>query len=240
MHNFFHKTHLLLILIPLLSGCSASSFSGLFSHYSEQMNGVKQAQQQGGFQQAISLIPKRSSSDGSYNLGLLEKARLEYLANNTTQSKQDFAQVYQQVQQNQQGAKIELSRGAENIAAIMSNDNAIRYDIPLYEQSMLHSYQAINYLSQQNLSGALVEVRRANLVQEAALKTNAKNIDNSQKNIANQNGAINALPEQYPSMNNVIGQVKMVFKMLIPFICRLYYMKRQINTMMRILITKKR
>ncbi|NQY86964.1 MAG: hypothetical protein HRT51_04305 [Colwellia sp.] len=212
MHNFFHKTSLLLVVIPLLSGCSASLFTDLFSNYSQQMSGVKQAQQQGNFQQAISLIPKRSSNNGSYSLGLLEKARLEYLANNNKQSRQDFAQTYQLVQQSQQGAKIELSRGFENIAAVMSNDNAIRYDIPLYEQSMLHSYQALNYLTQQDLSGALVEVRRANLVQESALKANANSIYASQQSSIAKGFSMDSLSEQYPSMSRAIGKVKNGFQ----------------------------
>lgn len=212
MQKFLHKTHLLLIVIPLLSGCSISSFGDLFSNYSQQMNGVKQAQQQGDFQQAINLIPARNSNDGSYSLGLLEKGRLEYLANNNNQSRQDFEQTYQLVQKEQQGAKIELSRGFENVTAVISNDNAIRYDIPLYEQSMLHSYQALNYLSQQDLSGALVEVRRANLVQENALKANAKTIENSQKNSITQESGMDSLSQQYPSMNEAIGKVKNGFQ----------------------------
>ena len=196
MHTFFHKIRLLLLVIPLLSGCSTRSFTDLFSNYSQQMKGVKQAQQQGNFQQAISLIATRSSNDDSYSLGLLEKARLEYLANNNKQSIDDFAHAHKLIQQNQQGAKIELSRGFENVTAVMSNDNAIRYDIPLYEQSMLHSYQALNYLAQQDLSGALVEVRRANLVQENALKANTNSLDASQQSRIAQGASIGSLPKQ--------------------------------------------
>ncbi|MDX2369832.1 MAG: hypothetical protein QNK36_15760 [Colwellia sp.] len=212
MHTFFHKTRLLLLIIPFLSGCSASSFTDLFSNYSQQMNGVKQAQLQGNFQQAISLIPTRNSNDGSYSLRLLEKARLEYLANNNKQSRQDFEKTYKLVQQSQQRGKIELSRGFENITAIMSNDSAIRYDIALYEQSMLHTYQALNYLAQQDLSGALVEVRRANLVQESALKSNANSLDAIQKSINDQEVSIGNLSQQYPSMNRTIGKVKNGFQ----------------------------
>ena len=176
------------------------------------MHAVKQAQQQGNFQQAISLIPTRSQSDSSYNLSLLEKARLEFLDNNNKQSQEDFAQVYELVQQAQLAAKVELSRGIENVAAVMSNDNAIRYDIPLYEQSMLHSYQALNYLAQKNLSGALVEVRRANLVQEQALTTNAKSINRYQEKMAGQGLNSDELYRQYPAMNTTIGNIKNGFQ----------------------------
>ena len=53
----------------------------------------------------------------------------------------------------------------------MTNDNAIGYQLAPYEQSMLHTYQALNYLYTDGLESALVEVRRANLVQEKALET---------------------------------------------------------------------
>lgn len=208
MHTFFYKILLLLLAIPLLSGCTTNTFTELFSNYNQQMFSVKQAQKKGSFQQAISLIPIRSNNDGNYTLGLLEKARLEFLANNNKQSKEDFEQAYKQIQQSQQEAKIKLSRGLENVTAAISNDNAIRYDIPLYEQSMLHSYQALNYLSQHDLSGALVEVRRANLVQENALKANANNLDTSQEKDTSKNN----LPLEYPSMMNAIGEVKNGFQ----------------------------
>jgi len=192
----------------MLSACSTTSFTDLFSNYNQQMHDVKQAQQRGDFQQATNLLPKRNPSNGSYNLSLLEKARLAYLANDNKQSQEDFERVYQLIQRAQQAAKIELSRGIENVTAVMSNDNATRYDIPLYEQSMLNSYQALNYLAQQDLSSALVEIRRANLVQKKALKDNASSIYNSAEKMATQG----SLTSQYPSMNEAIGQVKNGFQ----------------------------
>ncbi len=212
MHKSLIKNCLLMLAITTLSACSTTSFTDLFSNYNQQMNDVKQAQQQGNFQQAISLIPSRSRNNGSYNLSLLEKARLEYLANNNKQSQEDFTEVYHLVQQAQLAAKIELSRGVENVAAVISNDNAIRYDIPLYEQSMLHSYQALNYLALQDLSGALVEVRRANLVQEQALTTNAKSIHSAQAKMAEQGLNMAEFSRQYPTMDNTIGNIKNGFQ----------------------------
>lgn len=206
------KYCLVILILVLLNACSTSSFSDLFSNYNQQMQGAKQAQQQGSFQAAINLIPTRSHNDASYALSLLEKARLEYLANNHTQSQKYFAQVYSLVQQAQQAAKIELSRGVENITAVLSNDNASRYDIPLYEQSMLNSYQALNYLAQNDLSGALVEIRRANLVQQQALTEHAKSLYHSEEEMTKQGLSLNGLANQYPSMNEAIGQVKNGFQ----------------------------
>lgn len=212
MQNKFLKTFTYFTLSIALSSCASSSFSDLFSNYNQQMQGVKVAQQQGDFQKALTQVPERNEGNGSYNLGLLEKARLEHLANNYPQSQQDFEWVYREVQQTQQAAKLQVSRGLENVAAVVSNDNAIRYDIPYYEQSMLHSYQALNYLNQHDLSGALVEIRRANIVQTNALKANQKELIDSQRNLSKQGVSPESLSSKYPSMDNIIGEVKNGFQ----------------------------
>jgi hypothetical protein len=206
------KTLLVILLSLALSACAGTSFGDLFSNYNKQMQGVRTAQQQGNFKQAISLIPERNESNGSYGLSLLEKARLEFLASYHEESKQDFSLVYQQVQQAEQAAKIQLSRGVENVTAIVSNDNATRYDIPYYEQSMLHCYQALNYLNQNDISGALVEIRRANLVQNKALQANQKSLFDAQDNMAKKGVSPENLASKYPSMNTAIGEVKNGFQ----------------------------
>ena len=212
MLNNFSKICVYILLSLGLSGCATTSFSDLFSNYNQQMQDVKSAQQRGDFEQALSLIPERSESNGTYDLSILEKARLEFLANQHKQSQQDFELVYRHVQQAEQAAKVQLSRGIENVAAVVSNDNATRYDIPYYEQSMLHSYQALNYLSQHDLSGALVEIRRANLVQNKALRANQKAIYDSQEKMAKKGVSSASLASKYPSMNTVIGEVKNGFQ----------------------------
>ncbi|AAZ26725.1 COG3014 family protein [Colwellia psychrerythraea] len=212
MLNIPSKISIILLLSLALSACAGTSFSDLFSNYNKQMQGAKNAQQQGNFEQAVSLLPERSESNGSYGLSLLEKARLEFLANNHTQSQQDFALVYRQVQQAEQAAKIQLSRGIENIQAVVSNDNATRYDIHYYEQSMLHCYQALNYLNQNDLSGALVEIRRANLVQQKALQANQQALFDSQEEMSKKGVSSESLASKYPSMSTAIGKVKNGFQ----------------------------
>jgi hypothetical protein len=77
---------------------------------------------------------------------------------------------------------------------------------------MLHSYQALNYLSQQDLSGALVEIRRANLVQNRALKANQKSLYDAQRKMEGKGVTPESLASKYPSMNTAIGEVKNGFQ----------------------------
>jgi hypothetical protein len=212
MQNNFNNFTRLFLLTLLISGCSSTSFSDLFTGYTQQMHAVKVAQQQGSFQQAISVIPLRSPNDGTYSLSILEKARLSFLANDFESSQKAFAIAYKNVEEQQQAAKIQLSRSIEHVGAVLSNDNATRYDIPLYEQSMLHSYQALNYLYQEDLSGALVEVRRANLVQQNALTANQDSIERHQQAMTEQGLSMGSLSNKYPSMDATIGHVKNSFQ----------------------------
>ncbi|MFT5004343.1 MAG: hypothetical protein ACI952_002705 [Flavobacteriales bacterium] len=212
MLNIFLKVTTVILLSLTVSACAGTAFSDLFSNYNKQMQGVKNAQQRGNFEQALALIPERSKNNGSYGLSLLEKARLEFLASDHKKSQQDFALVYRQVQQAEQAAKIQLSRGIENVTAIVSNDNATRYDIPYYEQSMLHCYQALNYLNQNDLSAALVEIRRANLVQNKALQANQKVLFDAQDSMVKKGISPESLAAKYPAMNTAIGEVKNGFQ----------------------------
>ena len=201
-----------LALAVTLSSCSSMSFTDIFSGYNKQMRPVYNAQLRGDYALAQSLIQPRSSSDGTYTLGLLETARLQYLNQHWPESEKTFTLASEQIQQAQQQAKIQLSRGVENVGAVVSNDNALRYDVPYYEQSMLHSFQALNYLYQQQYEGALVEVRRANLVQEQALMANQESLHDAQQKMTSNGINVDSFNKSYPSMATTIGKVKNGFQ----------------------------
>jgi hypothetical protein len=198
--------------VAMLVGCTSIGVSDLFFGYSQQMKQSRFAQLRGEFVQAETLVISVNRNHNNYALSQLEKARFQFLANNWLMSQKSFEVAYQQVQTQEQAAKIQISRGLKKASAVVTNDNAIAYEIPSYEQSMLHSYQALNYLYQDSLEGALVEVRRANLVQERALKTNEDELYKTQEEMTDKGINSNKLYENYPSMDNLIGDVKNSFQ----------------------------
>ena len=202
------KKYCIVLLVAMLIGCSSIEINDLFFSYSQQMKQSRSAQLKGEFVKAQTSVISVNSHHNNYGLSLLEKARLQFLAKNWLVSQKSFELVYKQVQAQEQAAKIQLSSGLKKASAIVTNDNAIAYEIPSYEQSMLHSYQALNYLYQGNLESALVEVRRANLVQERALKTNETEIYKAQEAMEKKGIHSEQLSASYPSMDNLIGQVK--------------------------------
>ncbi len=211
-HSFAFRLSTFFLLAVMLSGCTATQFGDLFTGYAQQMQGVRLAQQVGDFNKAQSLVKIRTTGDSSYALSLLEIGRLQFLEKQWPLSKKSFEQAYIQVQKTNQQAKIKLSKGVANVGAVMSNDNVITYEIPLYEQGMLHSYQALNYVFEHNLEGALVEVRRANLVQTKALAHNQKEVDQAVEKMQQQGASLAGLNNSYPSMDNIIGEVKNGFQ----------------------------
>lgn len=202
------KKYCIVLLVAMLIGCSSIEINDLFFSYSQQMKQSRSAQLKGEFVKAQTSVISVNSHHNNYGLSLLEKARLQFLAKNWLVSQKSFELVYKQVQAQEQAAKIQLSSGLKKASAIVTNDNAIAYEIPSYEQSMLHSYQALNYLYQGDLESALVEVRRANLVQERALKTNETEIYKAQEAMEKKGIHSEQLSASYPSMDNLIGQVK--------------------------------
>ncbi len=201
----------LLLILPLglASGCATLQFDDFFVSYADQMDPVRQAIEANDLAKAKTQLGTRSASNTSYALNLLENGRLEHLAGNYEESKQWFDLVYQQLERDREAAKLQVSKGVEKLSSLVSNDTAIRYQIPAYEQSMMHSYQALNYLYLGRLESALVEVRRANLVQEKALEQNRDELAQAQ---AELDGQVDINWQQanaaFSSLNSRIGEVK--------------------------------
>ncbi|WP_281556402.1 hypothetical protein [Thalassomonas sp. RHCl1] len=199
-----------------LSACTSVRFKDFFVGYAEQMKPVRLSLSQGDVMQANKALGGRNAVDDI--LYQLEQGRLSYLANDWQNSKAAFDAVYRQVELDAGKAKYRASRGLQQLGAVVGNDNVIAYQLPAYEQTMMHSYQAMNYLYQHNLEGALVEIRRANQVQEKALKQHRKELLDAEQALASGSDDDEVNPDwhrinqAYAGMDAVIGEVKNGFQ----------------------------
>lgn len=50
---------------------------------------------------------------------------------------------------------------SQNAASLMTNDNALPYKMPMYEQALTYFFTALNYLAKENFEDAAVEMRKA-------------------------------------------------------------------------------
>ncbi len=167
-------------LSAAVTGCSALSASKLFSHYSAQNSPARQALAAGNYQQSLDLAVL---SEGM--LTDLEKGRVELLLQRPEQSQQQFNLAYREVQRLEEQAVISISDSAASIGALALNDNITDYLPPDYEVGYLHLYSALNYLQQSDLEGALIEMRRANRVQERALSNRESSLKRAESEMRN-------------------------------------------------------
>ena len=157
---------IILIAALLLTGCATSS---VFMPYPDQLMDIKNRLATGQFEAAQkSLSSQRHSADKL--LYLMERGRVSQLAGDRAASIDDFEQAIQLFEANERKAKITASGVVGQVGALVANDNAIPYVGSAYERIFVHNYQALNYLDQGDLEAAGVEVRRANLEQQLALR----------------------------------------------------------------------
>ncbi|MDW6092641.1 COG3014 family protein [Vibrio rhizosphaerae] len=147
------------------SACANFSAGNLFSHYSEQNRKMYRAVQQGDYQKASEELP---DGIGGKILDNMEKGRVYFLNKEVPQSQSFLNLSDQAVRRQQDEAIISISREAASAGSLFTNDNLMAYTPADYELGFLHLYLALSYVYQNKLDDALVELRRANQVQEKA------------------------------------------------------------------------
>jgi len=194
----------------LLTGCSGT----IFRSYPGKINPII-----AGLNSGAAINPDKLLCDecnGSdrvlYNM---ERGRVAHILGNIDSSLRDFNVSMEAIRINDTKALISAAAAAENIGAVLFNDNAIAYDAEGYERVLLHHYQALNFLTKKNLEGAGVEVRRANHEQEAALRRFESEVEAAQNEAAEKHlssTSQSVVSNSYAQMDEVAGKVKNSFQ----------------------------
>lgn len=140
----------------MLSGCATFSAS-----YPSKMKAIKADAEEGNLSAAQKAFTEEfGDKPDSDNLYLLEQARLAQLNGDVAESKKAYEAVIQTVVTSQMAAKVQVSKMLENMGAVLTNDRELPFSTPDYAMTFLYPYQALNYLSENDLSGALVTIRQ--------------------------------------------------------------------------------
>ncbi|MGY3942430.1 COG3014 family protein [Aeromonas tecta] len=203
-----------LLLAGLLLGGCASHWQDLFVSYSDQMVPLRNQLLLGHAADALPEVRESTLGDDTYVLDRLEQGRIAWLAGQDAGSKQAFAAADSRLAWEDEQAQYRLSRGLAQAGSLLTNDQTMAYQVPDYERTMLHHYQALNYLQRGDAEGALVEVRRANQVQERALKARADEVRaaKAQEEEAGDEQMRQLMSRGAPSLDRLIGQVKNGFQ----------------------------
>ncbi|WP_461604613.1 COG3014 family protein [Aeromonas rivipollensis] len=204
-----------LLLAGLLLGGCASRWQDLFVSYSDQMVPLRNQLLLGHAAEALPKVRESTPGDDTYVLDQLEKGRIAWLAGQDGVSKQGFAAADSRLAWEESQAKYRLSQGLAQAGSLLTNDQTMAYRTPDYERTMLHHYLALNYLQRGDAEGALVEVRRANQVQERALKARADEVRKAKEKSeeAEADGEMRQLMSRgAPELDRLIGRVKNGFQ----------------------------
>ncbi|MFM5557336.1 COG3014 family protein [Aeromonas rivipollensis] len=204
-----------LLLAGLLLGGCASRWQDLFVSYSDQMVPLRNQLLLGHAAEALPKVRESTPGDDTYVLDQLERGRIAWLAGQDGVSKQGFAAADSRLAWEESQAKYRLSQGLAQAGSLLTNDQTMAYRTPDYERTMLHHYLALNYLQRGDAEGALVEVRRANQVQERALKVRADEVRKAKEKSeeAEADGEMRQLMSRgAPELDRLIGQVKNGFQ----------------------------
>lgn len=204
----------LLLASTLLGGC-ASQWQDMFVSYSDQMVPLRNQLLLGHAAEALPEVRESTLGDDTYVLDRLEQGRIAWLAGQDAGSKQAFAAADSRLEWEDNQAEYRLSQGLSQAGSLLTNDQSMAYLTPDYERTMLHHYLALNYLQRGDADGALVEVRRANQVQERALKARAGEVSKAREKgveASTERNMRQLMSRGAPDLDRLIGKVKNGFQ----------------------------
>ncbi|MFN3587218.1 MAG: COG3014 family protein [Moraxellaceae bacterium] len=196
------------LLLPLLlGGCAATS---VMNPYPGQAAGWQRALDAGQPDSAIAVLEKKNGADRL--LYRQEQGRVAQLADKPETSRTAFDDAIAAYQQREARAVISASASLASGASLLTNDNAIPYEGSLYERVFVHQYQALNFLAAGDATGALVEVRRANQIQNQALAQKENTVDKAREDAERKGLDTERYANYFSSMDLAAGRVKTGFQ----------------------------
>jgi len=145
----------------------------------------------------------------------MEYGRVAQLEGDIEMSKTGFESAVQDIQEQEDKAKISVTGAAAQTGAVMVNDKMIPYRAADFEKTLVHHYQALNYLAEQDLDGAAVEVRLANETQKMAMNRYRSIVDKAEskeKNVSPDDKRDPHLVSVYAGLDELAGSVKVSFQ----------------------------
>lgn len=200
----------LMCAIVFFTGCANTS---IFIPYPVQASAYKSDLNTASLENSLNKLNRRRKSADKV-LFLMERGRLNQLANNFDDSLEDFNQVIENFQQQDEKARLTVTGSASLGASFLVNDNAIPYKGEGYERVMVHHYQALNYLAKGDRQAALVEVRRANLEQTFALERHEGELAKAEQEAEKRRirPSSNQYDSYFSAMDQIGSQVKSSFQ----------------------------
>jgi hypothetical protein len=193
------------VLLVLLSGCAYDGGVVNNKIAKLQQNSLNAGQKD----YLKDLDSKPKSKD--YLLYNQEAGRIAFILNDTNTSIAKFNNAIAFYKQQEDIARLNASDASKSaLSSTLLDDNVLEYKGSDYEKAFVHFYQSINYLKNNNLEKALVEIRASNDAQKFAIASREGKINKAESQIAKYNFSPNI---KNALKNNVdsVGDVKSKF-----------------------------
>ena len=195
-----------------MSGCST------YSHYPQGMEQTTLHSLRAGkrVDAEKNFGPRTRGNSGI--LFALEMGRVAQLEGDYEISRRAFATAMDATREQDEKAVISASGAAAQSTAVLVNDKAIPYRAADYERTLMHHYQIVNYLGLQDLTGAGVEVRRANKTQNDARQRRVREVERAKSSQQHEPGddqdaeRDSHLIPVYAGLDEMAGSVKYSFQ----------------------------
>jgi hypothetical protein len=214
-NNFKGRGYHFLIGICLLllnAGCTAN---GVRKGHPEEIIAVKKSLQNNKPEAAYTALNHKLNSKDRL-LFLEERGRVASIQGNFQDSIKDFEAASNLIDVDRSKAFISVGHVVATSASILTSDTAIPYKSPPYELVFINTFQALNYLANGDLEGALVELRKAENEQIYALATHSKALAKAEAQAQEQKldpVSINrSLRTAYQQMDSAVHKIKNSFQ----------------------------
>jgi len=159
-----------LLLLAAFLACS------VFTYYPQQMRGTLQDFEEGRLDTAYEAVEKEYGTGLNQLLYLLEGGMILHCRGAREQSNEILAQADGLIRKDRERAVVSLSQGTAQLGSLLVNEKTIPYRGAPFEQVLVQTFKATNYLFLQDNEGARVEIRRSFATQQENRRLHQKEL----------------------------------------------------------------
>lgn len=145
-------------------------------------------------------------------LYLQELGRVRQLGGAIDDSESAFRRAFGHYQETDAAARLRASSLVSTTGALLINDNARPYVAPDYERIFAHTYQALNYWRQNDVTATAVELRAAANEQRVAANRRDDEIADAQQAAREEGVQPNHFDSHFAGLDAAAGEVKASFQ----------------------------
>jgi hypothetical protein len=163
-------------------GCATSSTSGTFKSYADSFNRARPSIGLNDMTAIDSIYAKDAAKrNGQGMLANWELGAACQAAGQWAESRDHFLTADAIARGLESRAVVSGSDVAKTAGSLLTNDNTLEFKGDAYEKVMAHTLNALNYIALGDLTGARVEVRKADEYQQLELEKHAKAVQEAEQ-----------------------------------------------------------